>query len=79
MPDLLYIPVKLKEQGKVRRLHIGALHQHAVVIQRFLQHICPETLRHHGQFQIPFIAHVIGDRIIGISIRIKIGRLAVWL
>ena len=34
-------------------------------------------LRHHGQLQIALVAHVVGNGVIGVTIRIEGGRLAV--
>ena len=77
MADFPYIPVKLKEQGKVLRFHVGIFHQYLIGIQFLLQYIGTETLRHHCQLQVSLIAHVVGDGVIGIPIRIKIGRFSI--
>ena len=77
MADLLHIAIELKQQSELLALGRCILHQNLVLIQGLLQNLCAETLRHHRQLQVTFVAHVVADGVIGIAVRIEGGRLTV--
>nr|DAQ35034.1 MAG TPA: hypothetical protein [Caudoviricetes sp.] len=77
MTDVLLVTIKLKEQGKGAKFHIGVLNQYTVTVQFFFQALQTERLRNHCKFQVTVITHVVIDYIIGNTISVEILRFAI--
>ena len=79
MANLPLISGEFKQQCKLRYLIIISFHQNTVAVQDFSQNICREICRNQGNFQITFIARIVGNYVVYDVIGIKIFVFAVCI